>query len=489
MSGLGPSIFRPSEAKLRFFISEAGDIWTEDSVAAARSGPESGFSQLGLTPSLSRVSVAANIAGFGSEPESLAGAIRGGPNPVQHPMRASIWEIDLLLSLLGKSAAPVQLDASTAFRHVISNRETPGVDWVSSSTERALWLYFDKTGEFNERMGPAWAQSWVLNIANNSVVNSLWNFIYLQFSKHEGVGAILPSNSQVLPIVRGLYTEANNALVGAEQVLNLQVVSIGAEAGTVADPKTIVFKADLGSSPVYGSITFTVTTGVEPGEGGNPRWARVIDSTSGSNIGAQDIGAQIEVAVLDVAATGYVALDEVTLPLVASFTPSLTTEPPLLSVHSCVSLRATQDNALIETVTPESLDMTITSDRQMVAGGFCRAMSQSDFKSGNETTEWGFARKWISDKVQSDMLLGAKLGHELTIDSGIEIDPGTSNEHFKIIIRTPNLRPSDGSTLKTFAAGATDESETLAYRAYPDASINDASVEVEVIAAVADAEV
>ena len=76
----------------------------------------------------------------------------------------------------------------------------------------------------------------------------------------------------------------------------------------------------------------------------------------------------------------------------------------------------------------------------------------------------------------------------LDIDSGVVIDSGTSAATYRVKITAPNLLPSDGSTLKTFTGGATDESETLAYGSHPDASIADAGVEIEVTAAVADQE-
>lgn len=480
MAGLGPSTFDPSEAKLRMFLSEVADPSTEAGLAA-RYGPEVGFSNLGFTPSVARVSVGGNIAGFGSEPESLSGAINTGPFPMAHPLRASVWEMNHLTSLLGAHDTPTQLDASTAHRIVFDNRQTD-VEW-NNGTPRAMWYYFDKTGDTVERFGPAHVQSWVVNVANSSVVSSLWNVIAQHYGLHEGILDIDTGTPTTVPIWRGFLSPDNQDLLAAEQQLNLKVTGAPTGAGTPADPKVITFTADLGSSPVFGVITFTVTCGPEPGEGGAPRWSRVIDSTSGTELGDPAIGVPLDIAILDVAGTGYADLDVVSMPLASPWTPVLTTEPTLLSVQTCVSLDG------IQLVTIDSLDFTITNRRVLSLGGFCRAMSQSFNNSGNIVFEAGIGREWITDRVQRLIINGRKLSMVTTINSGLEIDPGTSNETYRAVIEVPNMRPSDGSTLMSFPGGAADQTETLAYTGHPDSSIGDASVRVTLTGAVADPEV
>ncbi len=482
MAGLGSEEFRPSLAKVRMFLSEAGDIRTEDAAVGARYPTGAGFSNLGITPTVSRVSVDGNIAGNGWMPETLAGAINAGPWPLQHPLRASVWELNFLTSLLGGAATPVQLDASTAFRHRISNTQTD-VNWIDAATLRALWIYFSSTGSNVHRYGPAKIQSWVLNVAANAVVNSLWNILPLNYSEFEGVWSIDTGTPTVVPIARGLQSLAEIAAVPAEQQLNLKQIGAPSGAGTPADPKILTFQAEIGSTPTFvGSFTFTVTCGLETGEGGQPRWSEVIDDVTGEPIGLATGGAPIEVAVVDVAGTGWANLDVVSNTLAATWVPVLTTEPNFVSVNFCLTLDG------IETPTLETVDMTFTSDTQAVPGGVCRAMSQAFFDSGNPSLEIGISRKWITDRLQFGIPKDAKVSLVATIDSKVVIDSGTSPATYSTTITAPNLKYSDGSTLKTFTGGATDETETLALMSHPDASISDAGVEIDVVTAVADQE-
>jgi len=472
---MGIDRFQPSEAKVRFFLGVDGDIWTEAG-GAARYGPEAGFSNLGPALAMARVSVAGNIANFGSEPETLPAEIGAGVVPLQHPLRSSLWEAMLLSSLLGAHDTPTQLDASTAFLTLFDNKQ---VD--VSYLDRALWMYFDKTGAKIERWGPANVQSWALTVANSSVVASLWNLISLQTSFHEGILDIDTGAPTVVPIYRGFLDAAGDALVRAEQQLNLKVVGAPTGAGTIADPKVITFAADLGSSPVFGSVTFTVKAGVNLE--GNPRWSRVVDSVTGDELGDGINGVPLEIAIIDVSGAGYADLDVVSTPLIAQWTPVLTTEPTLVSVNTCVSV----DGEIV--ANPETFTSTITSDLIRTIGGFCIAQSNNFAHEGNLTGEIGLVNRWTTDIRQNQIRHGAKVGMVVTIDSRVVIDPGTSNETFKTIIRMPNLRSSDGSTLKAFPGGATDSSETLAYRAHPDASIGDTSIRVEQTNTVSNVEV
>jgi len=482
MSGLGSEEFRPSLAKIRFALSEAGDIRTEDAAVGFRYPTPSGFSNLGPTPTVGRVSLDGNIAGQGWTPETLPGAIGTGPWPLQHPLRPSIWELNLLTSLLGGAATPEQLLGSLAYRHRISNTQTD-VNWIDAATLRALWFYFNSSGSNVHRWGPAKVQSWVLNVAANAVVNSLWNILPLNYSEYEGIWAIDTGTPAVVPIARGLQSLAEIVPAAAEQQLNLKQIGAPTGAGTLADPKVLTFQAEIGSTPTFvGSFTFTVTCGLETGEGGQPRWSEVIDDVTGEPIGLATGGAPIEVAVVDETGTGWADLDVVSNTLAATWAPVPTTEPDLVSVNFCLTVDG------VETPTLESLDLTLTSDAQMVPPGICRAMSQAFFGSGNPSLEIGLARKWISDRLQFGIPKNAKVSLVTTIDSKVVIDSGTSPATYSVTITAPNLRHSDGSTLKTFTGGATDDSATLALASHPDASIADAGVEIDVIAAVADQE-
>lgn len=459
--------FQPSDAKLRMFLGADADLWTEAG-GAARYGPSAGYSNLGLTPTVGRVSVAGNIAGFGSEPETLPGAITTGPLPFQHPLRSSLWEGALLASLLGAHDTPTQDGATTAYTTLFDSAQTD-VSWA----DRAYWLYFDKTGDLRERWGPCKTMSWAGSVASNAVVTSLWGVNGLQLSHYDGIFSIDTGTPTTVPVVRGWLDAAGDDLVAAEKQLNLKVTGAPTGAGTALDPKVITFTADLGSTPSYGANTFAVTCGTDAE--GNPRWSRVLDSTSGDELGAGTTGVPLEVAILDVAGTGYADLDVVSTVLIPAWTPSLTTEPTLLSVHTCVTIDGT------EVGTPETFTWTITNDNIIVPGGFCQAMPNQFANEGNITGEFGFTRKWVTDRHQNAIRQGAKVAAVVTIDSRTLIDSGNSALTNKMIISAPNLRPSDGSTLKSFPGGAADSSETQAYRAHPDSSIGDASVRVTMV--------
>lgn len=479
----GQQTFRPSKGRLRMYLSESGNAWPQDAALAARETGPAGFSQMAPGATLSVIGLEGNIAGFAAEPEGEPGAINIGPWAHQSPLRADLWTINHFMSLLGAAATPVQLDSSTAYRNRIDAEQTD-ITWP---TARALHYEFDNTGDLVYRFFPSWVQSWALSVASNQVAQSTWNIVSAQMNQWAGIFTIDSEAGTItsLPVLRGLPDETLRDVADAEQEIHLQVNGAPTGAGTVADPKVITFKAATGSTPSFGSTTFTVTCGTEPGEQDNPRWFKLIDSTSGSVLGMNSKGkAPLEIAILDEAGGGFSDTDQISTAQAATWTPSSTTEPNLTSVDTCLTLDG------IEKVTLESHDIAIASDRQIVPGGICRSMSQAANREGpGVTLEYGYSAKWITDRIYKKIINYSQIAGVTTIDSGVEIDPGTSNETYKVTISTPNLRPSDGSTVnKTFPGGATDASETQGLKAHPDSSIGNASVRVDIIAAVPDPE-